>query len=313
VIEPNGDLGGARGHAWEQAILPIRARGRPIWAPCSTGPVAIRDQIVTIHDAAVLEHPEWFAPRFAAFYQRLLPMLAHRVARIVTVSEYSRDRLSEQLSVPADRIDVVWNGVGENFRPVAAPREIAGFPAALRDRPFFMTLFTQEPRKNIGLVLAAWRIARPHLPADALLAIVGGTGMTQVFGAADDLSGVGGTGAGIVHCGYVPDAVLPAMLSATWGLIYPSLYEGFGLPALEAMACGAPAVVTALTSLPEICGNAALYVDAHDPADLAGTMRALAADPVLRSEQARRGIERAAMFSWDRAGARMDAILSDHA
>jgi glycosyltransferase involved in cell wall biosynthesis len=96
-------------------------------------------------------------------------------------------------------------------------------------------------------------------------------------------------------------------------LVYPSLYEGFGLPALEAMACGTPVMVTPLTSLPEVCGDAALYIDAHDPRPLADTFRMLAGDAALRAEQGRKGIARARSFTWDHAAARMDVILSEHA
>ena len=309
VIEPQDDLGGGRGHAWEQCVLPLRAKGRAIWAPCNTGPLAIGRQIVTIHDAAVLEHPEWFAPNFARFYGRLLPLLAKRVDRIVTVSEFSRARLSERLGLSPDRIEVIWNGVGETFRPTHAGPD-APLPPTLAGRPYFTTLFTQEPRKNLALVLAAWRLARPHLHPDTVLAIIGGKGSASVFG---DRKAGAEDDEGIVRCGYLPDAMLPVVLSAGLGLIYPSLYEGFGLPALEAMACGSPVVVTRLTSLPEICGDAALYVDARDPEDLAATLRRLADDPALRADLGRRGRERASLFSWDRAASRMDALLASYA
>jgi glycosyltransferase involved in cell wall biosynthesis len=235
-------------------------------------------------------------------------LLAKRVDRIVTVSEFSRARLSERLGLSPDRIEVIWNGVGETFRPTSAGPDTP-LPSALARRPYLTTLFTQETRKNLVLVLAAWRLARPHLPPDTVLAIIGGKGSVGVFG---------GKGAGtqedegIVRCGYLPDAMLPTVLSSGLGLVYPSLYEGFGLPALEAMACGSPVVVTRLTSLPEICGDAALYVDARDPEDLAATLRRLADDPLFRADLGRRGQERAARFSWDRAASQMDALLSSY-
>ena len=307
VVEPGHAYEGGRGHAWEQLVLPARAGRRPIWSPCSTGPLAIRAQVVTIHDAAVLEYPEWFAPRFARFYGWLLPLLAKRVARIVTVSAFSRERLAERLGIAADRIEVVWNGVGEGFRPRAAADD-AALPFALRGRPFFATLFTREPRKNLDLVLGAWRQARPHLPPDAVLAVIGGQGAAGVFGSGEREAGIAPDN--VVHCGYLPDADLPAILASAWGLIYPSLYEGFGLPALEAMACGTPAIVTARSSLPEVCGDAALYVDAHDPEDLASVLRLLADDPVLRAEHGRRGLERARQFTWERAAKSMDAVFA---
>ncbi|WP_116091295.1 glycosyltransferase family 4 protein [Sphingomonas crusticola] len=308
IIEPREDLSGGRGHAWEQIVLPLRARGQMLWGPCNTGPVAGRRQIVTIHDAAVLEHPEWFAPNFARLYGRLLPILARRIDRVVTVSEFSRERLSALLGIGTDRIEVVPNGVSDHFRPV--PAEQRDLPPALAGRPYFATLFTREPRKNLDLVLQAWKLAKPMLPPGTALAIIGGRGAAGVFGEGSAVNGIDDDG--VVYCGYLPDAVLPGLLSGAWGLVYPSLYEGFGLPALEAMACGTPTIVTALTSLPEVCGDAALYVDAHDPRELAEALLTLAGDPGLRAALARKGIERARTFTWDRAAARMDNILSEH-
>lgn len=308
VIEPSKDLNGGRGHLWEQLVLPARAGRQLLWGPCNTGPVAKTRQIVTIHDAAVLEHPEWFSPNFARLYGQLLPLLARRIDRVVTVSEFSRERLSALLGIGLDRIAVVPNGVSDHFRPVAeAERDL---PPALVGRPYFATLFTREPRKNLDLVLKAWKAARPQLPADTVLAVIGGRGAAGVFGEGRGESDVGDDG--VVHCGYLPDAVLPAVLSGAWGLVYPSLYEGFGLPALEAMACGTPAVVTALTSLPEVCGDAALYVDALDPRGLVDAFVTLAGDPALRADLGRQGIARARLFSWDGAAARMDSILAEH-
>ncbi len=309
IIEPGEELSGGRGHAWEQIVLPLRARGQMLWGPCNTGPIASGRQIVTIHDAAVLEHPEWFAPNFARLYGRLLPILARRIDRVVTVSEFSRERLGALLGIGLDRIEVVANGVSDHFRPVAA--EARDLPPALAGRPYFATLFTREPRKNLDLVLKAWKLARPGLPRETALAVIGGRGAAGVFGEGNSDNGIDDDG--VIHCGYLPDAVLPAVLSGAWGLIYPSLYEGFGLPALEAMACGTPTIVTSLTSLPEVCGDAALYVDAHDPRELIEALLTLAGDPGLRAELGRRGIERARAFSWDGAAARMDTILSEHA
>src|SRR3546814_9398559 len=139
-----------------------------------------RRQIVTIHDASVFEHPEWFSPRFGAFYRALLPVLAKRVERIVTVSHFSRERLSVALGIDAGRIDVVHNGVNALFRPV--DRDNPAFPAVIGDRPYFATLSTREPRKNLGMVIEAWKRAQPRLPDDMILVIVGGQGSSAIFG-----------------------------------------------------------------------------------------------------------------------------------
>lgn len=307
VVRPASGASGARGHGWEQVVLPARAKGGLIWSPCNMGPLAARRQVVTIHDAAVFEHPEWFSARFGRVYRGLLPVLARRVERIVTVSHFSRERLAMALGIDAARIDVVHNGVGEQFRPTAQPHP--ALAPIVAGRPYFATLSTREPRKNLALVIRAWQQARPRLPDDMILLIVGGQGASTVFGNHDG-GGANNPGDGIVHTGYLPDEALPALLSGALGLIYPSLYEGFGLPALEAMACGTPAVTTRLTSLPEVCGDDALYVDAADPDDLAAALVRLAGDEAFRTDLGQRGLARARQFGWDRAARQMDAILA---
>jgi glycosyltransferase involved in cell wall biosynthesis len=115
---------------------------------------------------------------------------------------------------------------------------------------------------------------------------------------------------GVFFSGYVTEEMLPPLLSGAHGVLYPSLYEGFGLPVLEAMACGVPAVTTRMTSLPEVGGEAALYVDAEDPRDLAKMLIDLASSEDLRSERSAMGLARAKLFTWDQAAAKMDAIFA---
>ena len=171
---------------------------------------------------------------------------------------------------------------------------------------YFLSVATREPRKNLILLLRAWAQIRDKLPADFRLLLVGKTGPGSIFAgsgeaiASDDR---------VIATGYVADSVLPVLLSGAEAMIYPSLYEGFGLPVLEAMACRTAVVTTALTSLPEVAGDAAIYVDPSDPAALAGRLLALAEDGDYRSEYAARGLARAGNFSWDAAARRMDDII----
>jgi glycosyltransferase involved in cell wall biosynthesis len=311
VIEPDGNASGMAGHSWEQFVLPVRAKGRPIWSPCTTGPVVAGAQIVTIHDVAVFDQPEWFSPTFVRLYRSLWPVLAKRARRIVTVSHFSKDRISQVLDIPANKIEVVWNGVDESFKP--SPRaaiESAMASVGIANRPYFATLSTLEPRKNLKLVLQAWTRAKPYLPTDMVLLVIGGNGSKAIFGRSqlDDRA----PGAGVVFTGYVAEEMLPPLLSGAHGVLYPSIYEGFGLPVLEAMACGVPAITTRLTSLPEVGGDVALYVDAEDPQDLADTLLNLANGRDLRSERSAMGLARAKLFNWDQAAASMDAIFAKY-
>lgn len=304
-IEPAAPAEGLRGHLWEQVVLPGRVGDQLLWSPCNTGPVVCDHQVVTLHDAAVLDHPEWFSRSFRLAYRTLWPALARRAAQIVTVSEDARGRLARALHIPEAQIMVAHNGVDPQFHPVSqqAAAEVAT-RYGVRPNRYFVTLSTLEPRKNLALVAAAWREAAADLPADMSLLVVGGAGDGRIF--------AGGRlqqAEGLVRTGYVPDEDLPSLLSGARALLYPSLYEGFGLPVLEAMACGTAAVTTRETSLPEVGGEAALYVDSHDPSDLARKIRALAVDDALRDHHGRLGLERARRFSWDASAAAMDDLF----
>jgi len=294
------------GHAWEQAVLPARLNGQPLWSPCNTGPIAVASQVVTLHDAAVFDHPEWFSRSFLLVYRTLWPLLAKRSRRIVTVSQYSRDRLAAALGINAARIEVVANGVSPMFRPVpeAAAALVAERYGVVPGR-YFATLSTIEPRKNLGLVLTAWERARVHCPSDMQLLVIGGGGASHVFARGNELA----TGEQVLRGGFVPDGDLPALIGGARALLYPSRYEGFGLPILEAMACGTAAVTTALTSLPEVGGDAALYIDPDDADGLAQLIGKLAASDAFCADRGEAGLARAAPFSWDAAAEQMRTIL----
>lgn len=310
LLSPARLATGFGGYFWEQVLLPPQLDGRLLWSPCNVGPVTVRRQIVTIHDAAVIDHPEWFSPAFVLACRSIWRRLVHTVRQIVTVSAFSRSRLALAFDIPEHRIEVVPNGVSEAFRP-RPEAEVAQALSelSLANAPYFATLSSLEPRKNLRLVLQAWERARGRLPAGAKLLVIGARGAQQVF--AGD-AGSPGLAEGVVELGYVPDALLPPLLSGALGVLYPSFYEGFGLPLLEAMACGAPVATTCNSSLPEVAGRAAIYVDAHDCEDLARAMIQMAESRSLREEMSERSIERAAHFSWRKSAEQFDQILTRH-
>jgi glycosyltransferase involved in cell wall biosynthesis len=303
-IRPGGSPSAIGGHLWEQFTLPGLCRGRLLWSPGNTGPLSVSHQVVTIHDASTLDHPEWFSKKFALWYRFLLPRLARRARKVITVSEFSRRRIVETCGVAPDRVISIPNGIDPRFSP-ASPETVKSFRAKHRlDRPYFLYLGSLEPRKNVGALLQAW--SRLGLKESEL--VLGGAA-GKVFRD----RGFAELPPNTRLWGRVADEDLIPLLSGATGFVFPSLYEGFGFPALEAMACGCPALVSSATCLPEICGpafdspagtGAALYFDPLDPEALAAAIRHLLdLDSASRDTLARHGRARAAQFTWDRAAA----------
>ena len=302
TVQPSGLPSAIGGHWWEQMVLPRLCRGKLLWSPGNTGPLSVPRQVVTIHDASTLDHPEWFSKKFALWYRFLLPRLARRVHRVITVSEFSRQRLVETCAVPPDRVVAIPNGIDPRFSPSSLD-ELKWFREEHRlERPYFLYLGSLEPRKNVATLLRAWE----RLGLDEPELVLGGAA-GKVFRD----RGFDRLPARTRLWGRVDDAHLPPLLSGATGFVFPSLYEGFGFPALEAMACGCPALVSSATCLPEICGpafdpatgtGAALYFDPLDADGMAHAMRRLfAMDRLSLADLVQNGRARAAQFTWDRS------------
>lgn len=309
VLRPDGSLRGAKGHLWEQMYLPAKTGGRLLWSPNNTGPLAVGRQVCTIHDIIPIEHPEWFNRNFSSWYQWLLPKLVHRVLHIITVSQFTKDRLCERFKIPSHKISVIWNGVDESFRPsseeeIQAMRIDAGIPQGR----YILSLGSLEPRKNLRRLLAAWELLFAELPEDVHLVIAGSKGDSLVF--ADN--SLGPIPPRVHFAGYVAQTQLPALYSGALALVYPSLYEGFGLPPLEAMACGCPVVTSNNTSLLEVVNDAALLVDPFNIESIAEGIFRMFMKPRLREELRTRGFYRAAGVTWDRAASETRNILMDY-
>jgi glycosyltransferase involved in cell wall biosynthesis len=311
IVEPSRAGHGIRGHLWEQVGLPCRLRRSLLWSPCTTGPLGVGSQVVTIHDCAFLDRAECFTPRFAAWLQWLVPKLARRVRQILTVSQYSKDRIAETCRVPAEKIHVVYNGVDPRFRPASAQEITAARERFALPENYVLCVGSIEPRKNLPRLLEAWNLVnkqrasnQQHQQDKPKLVLVGTT--AAVFASAK----LEAPEESVVLTGYVPDEMLPALYSGAAAFVYPSLYEGFGLTVLEAMACGTPVICSSTTSLPEVAGDAAVLVDPSDTAAISQAIQNLLADEPLRSSLRIRGLARAQEFTWDRAAQQTWQVLS---
>lgn len=297
VLRPGRGRRGLVGHLWEQVVLPARVpAGGLLWSPANTGPLRAPRQVLTLHDLAALDHPEWFQPRFALWYAWLLPRLARRATRLLTVSRFSRDRIVARLGVPESRVDVVPPGVGPPFGAVPTGAASAAPARHGLEGPFLLTVGTLEPRKNLATVLAAWRRAAPRLPGVSLV-VVGEKG--PAFRRVRPEVPV----ERVRWLGRVPDADLAALYAAALGLVYVPLYEGFGLPPLEAMACGCPVLASPAGGLPEAVGEAALLASPERSEEVAEGMLRLAGDEDLRRRLREAGRERARKFTWEATAA----------
>jgi glycosyltransferase involved in cell wall biosynthesis len=223
---------------------------------------------------------------------------ARRAARVIAVSAHTASDVVARLGVPPERVAVVPNAVGEEFRPEPDARVLAEFRAAkgLPER-FVLFVGTLEPRKNVaGLLRAFARVAaaEPEVP----LVIAGGKGWLydEIFALHKQL----GLGDRVRFTGYAAAEELPRLYAAATVFVYPSFYEGFGLPPLEAMACGTPVVASNASSLPEVVGEAGLTVDPRDEGALAAALLLLLRDPDRRAALRAAGLARAAGFSWAR-------------
>jgi glycosyltransferase involved in cell wall biosynthesis len=285
-------VGHAGGQWWEQLELPIHARNGILVSLANAAPIAAERQCVTIHDASVFAVPDAYRPAFRTWYRFMIPALGRRADRVITVSRFSKDELVRRARIPAGKLSVV-PCAGEHILAVETDPEVFA-KGDFGDRPYVLVVGSGSRHKNLQGIARALDL----VPRSDYDVVVVGERNPRIFGGAGAMPSQR-----IRGLGYVSDGELRALYERAVCLVYPSLYEGFGLPPLEAMACGCPVIASNAASLPEICGEAALYCDPHDPGDIAARIAQMLSQPELRQALRGRALERARGFRW-RATAR---------
>jgi glycosyltransferase involved in cell wall biosynthesis len=303
---------------WEQRVFPQAGQRRgaevlhvPYFATPFRQPLPT---VVTIHDVIPLRLPVYKTSGAVHAYHVLVSRASRRAPLILTVSEYSKRDIQATLGIPAERIRVVLEAAGPQFRPVEDPLALA----AARQRyglgeRYLLYVGGFDDRKNVGALIKAFARLLAETEEPALQLMVAG-----------DTSRLGGATypdwrplaeqLGVmerIRTGHVADADLPPLYSAATAFVYPSLYEGFGLNPLEAMACGAPIICSNRTSLPEVVGSAALLVDPQEPAAMAAAMARVLSDAELRAALRQQSLAQAAQFSWERAARETHAVFEE--
>jgi glycosyltransferase involved in cell wall biosynthesis len=288
--------------SWEQMALPMALRqGRmnllhamafvaPLLVPCP--------YVLTVFDLSFLRFREAFRPFNRWYLSHLTPISVRRARRVIAISESTRQDLVRWLGVSPERVDVTTCGVDSAYRPLAADMVNRYRRDHCLPDKFVLFVGTLEPRKNVELLIRAygrWRTGHRDVPS---LVVAGAKGWNyeQVFRTVEEL----GLADHVHFPGYVVAEELPMLYNAAGLFVYPSRFEGFGLPVLEAMACGTPVVCSNASSLPEVAGDAALLVAPGDEARLADAMTSVWEDRDLRQTMVARGLDRAREFTWER-------------
>jgi glycosyltransferase involved in cell wall biosynthesis len=266
-----------------------------ILCPANLAPLAGPRAAVVLHDVAPLREPSWYSDLYVRWQRAVLPRIARRAALVITPSAFSRDEVVQLLGVDPARVAVVPGGVDPRFSPSADPAP-ARAALGIGDRPYVLTVASRTARKNLGVLdLAARRLRERGVD------LVAAGGDRPQFRAEDGHGGVRALG-------HVDDALLPGLYAGAAAFVLPSLYEGFGLTALEALAAGVPVVAADRGALPEVCGDAAQLVDPTDPEAVAAALERALADPAPWRAA---GPPRAAPLTWDATARAVDGRLTE--
>lgn len=297
-------VGTRTGHLWEQLDLPryLRSQGNPLLLSlCATAPLFYGNQIATHHDITYVRHPQSYTWQFRTAYRLMTPLLLKRLKTLITVSQFSKREIGEFYNFPAQKILVVPNAVGEEFQP--------GEPLQAGGSRYLLAVSSPSAHKNFSRMIQAFLQLKGF--DQVQLRIVGGGG--AVF-SDPDLEALAKRDARVRFLGRLSDAELIEQYQGAAAFVFPSLYEGFGIPPLEAQACGCPVLAANAASIPEVLQSSALYFDPLDVEHISRAMALALNSLTIRQHLRTLGLQNVARFSWDASARlisdRIDSVLA---
>lgn len=294
VARPPSLLSHRAGHLWEQTVLPAR-RARLVLCPANLAPVASRRTVVVIHDVAPLRDPSWYSPAYVRWQRIVLPRIARHARAVIVPSEFSAGEVVSLLGVPDERVHVVPGGVDPKFGLVSTEDAAAARgELGLGDDRYVLAVASATSRKNLRVLDSA----APALAEHGVRVMLAGGDRPQFKDSARSRE--------VETLGHVPDRLLPGLYAGAAAFALPSLYEGFGLTAVEAMAAGTPVVASDRTALPEVCGEYAIYADPQDAGAFTDALVSAIDGSAPDRDLAR---EHAGTFTWDRTARGVDAVV----
>lgn len=297
ISPPNRISRGFTGHFWEQLYLGTQiSKNDVLWSPANTGPVFLKRHVVTIHDVVPFDHPEWLNKYFAAWYRAIQPTLVRNAAYVITISNFSKERIMYHLNVPEKKIKVIYNGVDDTFFNTNN-NSFERIEHIVPGKNFILSLGSLEPRKNLKRLLKGWSQVEGKLPPDFYLVVVGKKGSSLIFDNNDISENVNK----VSFTGHVPDELLPALYNNAKAFFYLSEYEGFGLPPLEAMAVGTPVVTSNCTAIPEVVGDCAKLIDPFSIDEISSSVVSSFEGNLVSTSNIKKGVERAKSFNWEKS------------
>ncbi len=272
---------------WHADILHVTYVG-PFFPPCP--------MVVTVHDVAFKRYPDFFSPRDRLLFATLLPATLRRASAVITGSRHAQQEILKAYPYLADKVHVTLDAPGAMFHPTCQEELLQSMHARYGiHTAYILAVGNIQPRKNLVRLIKAFALIRQQIESVQLVIV--GKAQWQSSAVYEEVKHLG-LEQDIVFTGYVPDEDLALLYNAAQVFVYPSIYEGFGLPILEAMACGTPVVTSNTSSMPEIAGNAAILVDPYQVDEIQAAIQRILRDPDLSLSLSQEGLKRAEAFSW---------------